>query len=177
MSYISKALRGLLNVARSGWMLRGVPPSIAENIAEHSFIAALICLDLCTKLDLDKATIDRTVTMALIHDLPEAFIGDIARYSNAEIERVKNIIELEVLEKNIDNEYIKNLFKEYREQQNLESNIAKLCDYIATYIVGSIYRSQGFEVSDIIENMYRNITEISKKLNISSKILERYINL
>ncbi len=177
MSYISKALRGLLNVVRSGWMLRGVPPSIAESIAEHSFIAALICLDLCTKLNLDKTIIDRIVVMALIHDLPEAFIGDIIRYSNAEVERIKKIIEVEVLERNIDNEYIKNLFKEYREQQSLESNIAKLCDYIATYIVGSIYKLQGFEVSDIIENMYRNIIEISKRLNIDSKILERYINL
>ncbi|ADM28160.1 metal dependent phosphohydrolase [Ignisphaera aggregans DSM 17230] len=177
MNYIFKALRGLLNVARSGWMLRGVPPGIAENIAEHSFIASLICLDLCTKLGLDKTTIDRIVVMALVHDLPEAFIGDIAKYSNAEIERIKKSLEIEVLEKNIDNEYIRNLFKEYREQQSLESNIAKLCDYIATYMVGSIYRLQGFEVSDIIENMYRDIVEISKKLNIDYKLLGEYLNL
>jgi len=44
-------------------------------------------------------------------------------------------------------------------------------------MVGSIYRLQGFEVSDIIENMYRNIIEISKKLNIDDKLLEEYLNL
>ncbi len=177
MSYILKALKGLINVARSGWMLRGVPPSIAENIAEHSFIASLICLDLCTNLGLDSLTINRIVVMTLIHDLPEAFIGDIVRYSNAEVERIKKVMEFEAIEKNIDNEYIKNLFREYKEQQNFESNMAKLCDYIATYIVGYIYRSQGFEVNDIIENTYRNIAEISEKLRIDDRILKKYMDI
>lgn len=61
---------------RSGWVQRGVPQ--AESVAAHSYGVALTTLLLAQLVDrpLDLA---RALQMAILHDLPEALTGDIAR--------------------------------------------------------------------------------------------------
>jgi putative hydrolase of HD superfamily len=63
-------------IPRTGWLLRGVPLSSAENVAAHSHTTALLAylLALQSKEPVD---IQQLLVMALIHDIPEAEIGDI----------------------------------------------------------------------------------------------------
>lgn len=61
---------------RKGWIQKGISSEI-ESVADHSFRTAIIILfleDYWKKLGLDH---ERMLKMALIHDLPEAIIGDI----------------------------------------------------------------------------------------------------
>jgi putative hydrolase of HD superfamily len=66
----------LKRVLRTGWLLRGVPPSIAENVAAHSHTTAVLAYLLALQAE-ETVDLHQLLLMALIHDIPEAEIGDI----------------------------------------------------------------------------------------------------
>ena len=59
---------------RTGWLLRGVADP--ESVAEHSWGVALLALFLADAVD-EPLERDKLLTIALIHDLPEAVLSDI----------------------------------------------------------------------------------------------------
>jgi putative hydrolase of HD superfamily len=61
----------LKRTARTGWALARLPNR--ESVADHSFRTAVIALALAAMAGADP---DRTATLALLHDLPEARLGD-----------------------------------------------------------------------------------------------------
>lgn len=66
----------LKRTARTGWGQRGVPD--AENVADHSFGVAFTTLLLSHILD-QRIDLERALTMALLHDLPEGLTTDIPK--------------------------------------------------------------------------------------------------
>lgn len=68
----------LKSTPRTGWLDRGVPAEETESVADHSFQTALLAwLAAASDPTLDR---DRILKLALIHDLPEAIIGDLTPY-------------------------------------------------------------------------------------------------
>jgi putative hydrolase of HD superfamily len=68
----------LKTTPRTGWLDRGVPAEAAESVADHSFQTALLAwLAAASDPTLDR---DRILKLALVHDLPEAIIGDLTPY-------------------------------------------------------------------------------------------------
>jgi len=61
-------------VPRAGWLLRGVPRP--ESVAAHSHFLSLLTLLFADRYP-DKFDRGKALTLALIHDLPEAFLMDI----------------------------------------------------------------------------------------------------
>ncbi len=61
----------LKDVARAGWVLRGVQDP--ESVADHTFGTALLCLLYAPEAGVDP---DRAVAIALAHDVAEAVTGD-----------------------------------------------------------------------------------------------------
>ncbi len=57
----------------------------------------------------------------------------------------------------------------------MDSRIAKLADYLATYAQAISYKRTGYRVDDIIENMYANIMKLAEELDIVD-IIESLIN-
>lgn len=73
----------LKSTPRTGWLDRGVSETEAESVAEHSFQTALLAwLAAASDPTLDR---DRILKLALIHDLPEAIIGDWPPYERSDI--------------------------------------------------------------------------------------------
>ncbi len=68
------AIHPLDTIERAGWVLRGVPKP--ESVAAHSHFVALLALLLLDRYP-DRFNREKTLAMALIHDLPEAFLMDI----------------------------------------------------------------------------------------------------
>lgn len=64
----------LKNTARTGWVQRGVPE--VESVAAHSYGVTFITLILAHNLD-EPVDLERALTMAILHDLPEALTSDI----------------------------------------------------------------------------------------------------
>ncbi len=76
-SYIER----LKQLSRTGWQLSGVPKTLGESIAEHSWgtsvFALLLSLELREKgQDVD---VEKALAMAIIHDLGESLTSDIPR--------------------------------------------------------------------------------------------------
>lgn len=83
-------LLGLLRTAyrlkdeqRRGWVLRGI--SLPESVADHSWGTALLCLLFAAEEHVNEA---EAVRIALVHDLAEAEIGDIATRADPEAPQV-----------------------------------------------------------------------------------------
>ncbi|ELZ11368.1 metal-dependent phosphohydrolase HD sub domain protein [Natrinema thermotolerans DSM 11552] len=69
---------------RTGWVLRGI--DAPESVAAHTWGVATLCLYYADRADgVDR---DRAVSMALLHDLGEARIGDIATRAEDDNQRV-----------------------------------------------------------------------------------------
>jgi putative hydrolase of HD superfamily len=85
---IYDAVLRLKGLRRAGWLERGVGD--AESVAAHSYAVALLSMILADIRGLDAA---EAMRMALIHDLPEAFIGDL---TPGEKERMRDLREREM---------------------------------------------------------------------------------
>ena len=162
----------LNTLARTGWMLRGVPSAICETVSQHSFSASIIALCIAEELRKRDRNLDpyRAALLALVHDLPEAFTGDILSVFSRRYIPMKKEAELSILSEKIDSDILKELYREYAEQETIESRIAKLSDYIATYVQAVNYKSVGYRVDDIIENMYENIVKIAEDLELTDLV-------
>ena len=68
----------LKNLPRSGWLLRGIKNP--ESVADHSYRTALLSMLLGDLLKSKGVEIDleKVIRIALLHDLAEAAVGDIA---------------------------------------------------------------------------------------------------
>jgi len=174
--------RTLLNLVRSGWLLRGIPSPIAETVAEHIFLTAFICIELSSNIQ--GVDVGKVVLYSLIHDIGEAFIGDIVKPLSVRLGELKGHIEEDYITKNIDNELIVDLYKKYIRQIDFEAKLAKLCNYISTFLVGTEYKDLGYKVNDIIDNTYNEIERISRELNIEgivknliTKLISKELNI
>jgi len=163
----------LLNLARSGWMLRGIPSCLAETVAEHSFLTAFTCIELGSRIK--NVDVGKAVLYSLIHDIGEAFIGDIVKSFSTKIKDFKDVIEIDYVDKNIDSIFIKELYKNYFLQNEFEARLAKLCNIISTLLIGLEYKTLGYRVNDIIENTCKEIKETAKSLNVED-IVEKFLS-
>jgi putative hydrolase of HD superfamily len=154
------------HVPRTGWVLRGVPPAVAETISDHIFLVTLLSLKISEDLMEKGFEVDvaKTLTMSLVHDLPEAVTGDIVRYVKEEEPSYFKIIEEKSLESLGMGKYIP-LYKDFEERESLESIIVKLSDYLATIIEGRRLVALGYrDVEEIVENMENLVKNILKSL-------------
>ncbi|MCA9877844.1 MAG: HD domain-containing protein [Thermomicrobiales bacterium] len=80
-------IQRLKQAPRQGWLDRGVPPAEAESVADHSLGVALLAWFAALAAQADGAELDpwRVLTLALVHDLPEAEIGDWTPYTADDI--------------------------------------------------------------------------------------------
>jgi len=157
------------HVPRTGWVLRGVPPAIAETISDHIFLVTLLSLKISEDLRERGFEVDvaKTLTMSLVHDLPEAVTGDIVRYVKEEEPSYFKIIEEKSLNSLGMGKYIP-LYKDFEERKSIESVIVKLSDYLATILEGRRLVALGYrDVEEIVENMENLIKNILKSLTNS----------
>ncbi len=157
-------------LARTGWMQSGVPPSIAETVGQHTFLASLIAIDIMGMLKTKNGTIDegRTLKMVLIHDLVEGVTGDIPKWSSNRIK--KHELEEEALtSSNVPNE-ITELWRDYEKGKSLEAKVARLSDLLATLKMALYYKEKSFDVESIEESTRREATRLLNELDLELEI-------
>ncbi len=167
LANLYKAINSLKNMPRQGWVIEGVPKAFAEDVAQHSYEVTLTSLII--SLDLKEKgyniNLEKVLVMALLHDLPEAFIGDIIKYMQKYIGRTKEIAEVDALKEFINIDYIVNIHKEYIEGKCLESIIVKISDLVATTIQAIRYYNIGYSgVRRILENTKEHALKLVKEL-------------
>ena len=137
---------GLKDVERTGWAERGV--KMPETSSDHSYMVALMVLVLGEKRKLD---MEKALSMALIHDLPEAIVGDIITKENWE--KGGSMWEKEKLEKErpamkkisslAGSPGILRLWEQFEAQKTPEARFVKDIDRLATILQAIEYHRKG----------------------------------
>ncbi|MBI2393437.1 MAG: HD family hydrolase [Deltaproteobacteria bacterium] len=149
------ALDPLADLPRTGWLLRGINP--CESIAAHTQQVALLVamlVDLCREAGM---TVDgeRALRMALVHDAPEARLGDVPMpvktpAVDAALHEVERSIAHAVLPSSLAEDWE---ISEARE--TLEAKLVWAADKIQMLHKLSIYESQGRR-HPMMETMWKN---------------------
>lgn len=84
---LAQQVQRLKRVPRQGWLDRGVSPLATESVADHSMGVALLAWMSAIEAQSAGADLDpaRVLMLALIHDLPEAEIGDWTPYTTHDV--------------------------------------------------------------------------------------------
>jgi len=149
------------NIARTGWMMRGVPPSESETVAAHSYEVAVLTLVLGGRLRESGFAVDleRALKLALLHDIVESVTGDIVK---AVKERIPNsrAIEEEAL-KELGMEGYAELFEELGSGRSTEAYLVEVCDNLATLLQAIRYVNRGYtQVLELAESVRRRLEKM-----------------
>ena len=157
-------IAALNNLARTGWMLRGVPNTIAEPVSSHSFNASIIAFELAVWVAERGVTVspEKAAAIALFHDVGESIIGDIPK--TAGISDAKREAEARAVQSLPLSEAAKSLIREFEDSRSSEAIIARIAELAATLLVGLRYKSLGYSVDEIIESSTSTIRTIIGKV-------------
>ena len=148
----------LKEVERTGWVERGVKNP--ESSSEHSFMVALMVLILGRNVSRDtfnrsgkgrKLDREKALKMAIIHDLPEAIVGDIISKENWEEgghmwgheKASKERPAARKLASLSGEKEILELWNEFEEQKTPEARFVKDVDRLATIFQAVEYHRKG----------------------------------
>jgi putative hydrolase of HD superfamily len=153
----------LKRVKRSGWWIAGVKDP--ESVAEHTFRTAIIAYLLAR---LEGADTEKTVLMALCHDLPETRTNDahriVRRYADWRAVDKKAMKEQSKrLPGDVANEMV-SCFEEFEREISAEARLARDADLLECLIQAREYQALGYQdVTDWIRNAQAALTTESAK--------------
>lgn len=132
----------LKRIKRSGWWVAGVKDP--ESVAEHTFRCAVLGYFLASMEGADPL---KTALICLIHDLPEARIGDLHRVNDLYLDGREGYRKAFQDQLNMVPEdraqYLLELFEEWVRQQTPEAILARDADLLECLIQALEYRAQG----------------------------------
>lgn len=157
----------LKNIPRTGWLQRGIPPAIAETVAEHSFevasILAVVAMEAKGRLDTE-----RLLLMGIIHDWGEAVAGDIPRSLTRRLGKgAKSEAERKIMGELAEASgfaSVRALFEEYEGRGSPEAVVAKVADILSTLRQARAYLARGYKVEDIEEGCVEELAGLMAKV-------------
>ena len=163
IEFYLKAL-DLKDEKRTGWELRNIEQP--ESVASHSWGAAMLCLMLAEKEELDR---QKCVEMALIHDLAEAETGDFAtrdidgkKEVEAEEKEELELAAIKELTEGLDSDKINKLWQEYEDRETPEAEFVKDMDLVDMCLQALKYeKDERYDPEEENENFqeYDNLDE------------------
>ncbi len=154
----------LRRVARTGWWVAGLDNP--ESVAEHSFRTALLAGILAKLIGADR---EKTLTMALYHDIPEARINDLHKvaqvYFDSPTANMRAATDqAHSLPESLGKE-MADLARELFEETSLEAKIVADADHLECLLTAKEYLERGFPVQDWIENNRAGLhTDLAKAI-------------
>lgn len=161
----------LKKLRRTGWVRYGIPDS--ESVAEHIFRLATLTMFLANMVGVDS---DKSLKMALIHDLGEATIGDIVTrrgkklLPNTKQKQEDERAALEAILSLVDAQEYTALFDEYEGQQTKEAKFVYQLDKLEMAIQAYEYEKEhGVNLEEFFESAHSVIHD-NNLLDILSEI-------
>ena len=132
-------VNALDDVVRAGWVLAGVDRP--ESVGGHALGVLAAALTVAERVE---APVDRgrLALLALLHDLPEARVGDVPMMrKRLEDEAAEHAAMEEILTGHPS--FLRDAWEEYRAQKTLEARIVKGCDKLQLMIRARAYEAEG----------------------------------
>lgn len=150
----------LKQLYRKGWLVRGMAEADCETVAEHTFGNAILCLILLDQHpELDPL---RVLKLALIHDIGEAYVGDITPHDHIEPEekiRQESAAINQIFGKLKGGDALIADWHEYEAQATPEARFVKQIDRLELALQASVYEHQGkVEASEFRASAARHVT-------------------
>ncbi|MCP3144492.1 HD domain-containing protein [Pyxidicoccus xibeiensis] len=138
-------LNHLKQLFRQGWLRVGITPERCESVAEHSFFVALLGLFVAESL-FPEADASKVVRIALLHDLGEAYAGDITPHDGVDRE-AKHALERRAVETILGKlprgaEYLA-MWDEYEHGASFEARLVRQLDRLEMGLQACVYEHQG----------------------------------
>ncbi len=130
-------LTALKRLQRTGWQILG---SGGESIAEHSYMVAMISYLLAEQTGAD---IEKTLLMALFHDVEEARTGDVYRLAKLYVTIDKDKARHDALINLSDGNLVPAFLNEYEQRKTLEAKIVKDADTLSLCVELKLLVEQG----------------------------------
>lgn len=135
----------LKQLYRQGWLRVGLSRERCESVAEHSFGMALLCLFLADSY-FPQADASKVVRIALLHDLGEAYAGDITPHDavskEEKLQREREAVERILGKLPRGAEYLA-LWEEYEHGTSFEARLVRQVDRLEMGLQATIYEHQG----------------------------------
>jgi putative hydrolase of HD superfamily len=145
------SVRGLLellrlkDVSRTGWELRGITDP--ESVADHSWGTALLVSRYSGEAAVEG---ERSLRMALVHDLVEVRVGDIPRRADPRVERVseeekrgKEERAARELAGELQWPELEELWREYDEGKSEEARFVRDMNLLDMVLQATLYAAEG----------------------------------
>ena len=124
----------LKSLPRSGWLRKGI--ETPESVAAHSWGLALLCLEYAPRVK-PALNINRTLQLALVHDLPEVIVGDITPHDS--ISKKDKQQQEQQAAQHLLSDQMHELWKEYDEHATPESRFVHTMDKIDMALQALVY--------------------------------------
>jgi putative hydrolase of HD superfamily len=160
-------LMRLKRLYRQGWLKRGLPEGLCESVAEHSFGTALLALLIAGRDGeagtLGKIDVMRAALLALVHELGEAYAGDITPVdgvSRQDKERLEREAILRALEGHPDQGWFLSLWEEFEEGSTPEARYVRQLDRLEMGLQAALQEAEGFAgMGEFYDSARRTVVE------------------
>lgn len=138
-------LNHLKQLFRQGWLRVGIAQERCESVAEHSLFVALLSLFIVDS-HFPEADAGRAMRIALLHDLGEAYVGDLTPHDGVGRED-KHAMERQAMEQLVGKlprgaEYLA-LWDEYEQGSSFEGRLVRQVDRLEMGLQACVYEYQG----------------------------------
>ena len=149
-----------------------------ESVAEHSLYVSYNVMRLCDILEISDDIKLRALQMAIVHDIPECFLGDMpysTKQRNPEISKILSKLELEDMERNMPEVADKfREFQEAEENETIEGQLVKLADAISVVQFCEVEKSLGNSSDNMTEILLSSYVRVETRLIKLIEDLNKY---
>ncbi|NDD65494.1 MAG: HD family hydrolase [Acidobacteria bacterium] len=174
VEFLSEVVR-LKAVPRQGWLLRGVRD--VESVAAHSFgvaLTAMLLADLARRQGM-VVDVERTLRMALLHDLAEVRTGDLPStikpyFDPGTMRRAEEGVATDLLGPlgQLGDHWYE-LWREYEDRRTLEARLVKAADKLDLLVQASEYEQGGARALD---EFWRNAEDDFARLELGELVAD-----
>ena len=169
---LAKRAESLKRLSRTGWAIAGLNAFRQESIAEHSYGTTLLALLFSRNIAQlgESVDIQKVITMAVLHDLPESEISDIPQSAvivgGESMSKAKRIAEEKAAASILssDSDLLK-IWHEYNAQETIESRIVRGADTI-----DMLHHALALEETGAAPEMFNSFFQNSKTVVESLQI-------